>query len=248
MPTTICYHAVSTRLESPLAVSEAVLRAQMQQLSSAGLRGVGFTELERRRRAGEDCDGLIGITFDDGYESTLLARDVLSEFDFTATVYVLPTLIGSRRPMRWPGIEEWSDGPLSGELVPMDWSGVESLATSGWEIGAHTLTHPQLPYVSDGQLEHELGESRRQLHERLGNCDSVAYPYGLADSRVAAAARDAGFDNGVTLTGWFMHDERFLRPRLGIYRSDGVTRYRIKRSAPMTALRSMPLMLPRRSS
>lgn len=248
MATTLCYHGVSDVLESPLAVPAELLRDHMRRLAARGLRGVPFSELEHRRAAGEDVSGLVGLTFDDGYESTLTARDVLAEFGFTATVYVLPNLIGSGRPLRWEGIEQWSDGPHSAELVPMDWDGVESLIESGWEIGAHTLTHPNLTKVDDAQLREELESSRAGVIERLGRCESVAYPYGYADRRVGAAAAAAGFSNGVTLPGWFIHDDPHLRPRIGIYRHDVAWRYRVKSSSALTRLRSLPLLLPGRSS
>lgn len=247
MPISICYHAVSDTLDSPLAVARARLREHMSLLAGRGLSGVSFRELERRRDAGEDVAKLVGITFDDGYESTLVARDVLDEFGFTASVYVLPNRIGSGEPLRWEGIEQWSDGPLREELVPMTWDGVESLRESGWEIGAHTYTHPNLTKISDDQLAQELEGPRRDLVERLGECHSVAYPYGYADRRVADAAAAAGYTHAGTLTGWFIHDEPFLRPRIGIYRHDTAARYRVKCSRAMTALRSVPLLL-RRSS
>lgn len=248
MSITLCYHGVSDVLESPLAVSAELLRAHMRKLANRGLRGVAFSELERRRAAGEDTRSLVGITFDDGYESTLVARDVLDEFGFTATVYILPNKIGSGRPLRWEGIEQWSDGPHAGELVPMDWSGVESLTESGWEIGAHTITHPNLTKVDDEQLREELVDSREGVVQRLGDCASIAYPYGYADKRVGAAARAAGYENGVTLTGWFIHDDAFLRPRIGIYRHDTPGRYAVKSSSAVTRLRSLPLLLPGRTA
>lgn len=248
MTITLCYHGVSDVLESPLAVPAELLRDHMRRLADRNLKGVAFSELERRRAAGEDVSGLVGLTFDDGYESTLVARDVLAEFGFTATVYVLPNLIGSGQPLRWEGIEQWSDGPHASELVPMDWSGVESLIESGWEIGAHTLTHPNLTKVGDAQLREELVASREGVVERLGSCDSIAYPYGYADERVGAAAKDAGFVNGVSLPGWFIHDDPHLRPRIGIYRHDVAWRYAVKSSSAMTRFRSLPLLLPGRSS
>jgi peptidoglycan/xylan/chitin deacetylase (PgdA/CDA1 family) len=245
---TLCYHGVSDVLESPLAVPADLLREHMRKLADRGLRGIAFSELENLRSAGEDTSKLVGITFDDGYESTLVARDVLAEFGFTATVYILPNVIGSDQPMRWEGIEQWADGPFAGELIPMRWSGVESLIETGWEIGAHTVTHPNLTKVDDAQLKDELEASRAGVIDKLGSCESVAYPYGYADNRVGDAARAAGFANGVTLTGWFIHNDPFLRPRIGIYRHDTLRRYSVKSSSAVTRLRSLPLLLPGRSA
>lgn len=248
MPISLCYHAVSDRLDSPLAVTPARLREQMRVIAGAGLEVVTESELERRRQSGDDCSRLVSVSFDDGYKSTLVARDVLAEFGFTGTVYILPSVIGSREPMRWPGIERWADGPYRDELVPLNWDQVEQLKASGWEIGAHTITHPDLTSLDDAALARELRGAREQIVERLGACDSIAYPYGLADHRVAAAAKAVGFTNGTTLPGWIRYDEPLLRPRLGIYRNDGPWRYRVKISPALTALRSLPLRFAKRSS
>lgn len=248
MPLSLCYHAVSETLDCPLAVTTAQLRGHMRAIADAGYTVVTDHELDRRRRAGEDCSRTAAISFDDGYVSTLAARDVLAEFGFVGTVYVLPDLVGSGRPLRWRGIETYADGPHGGELIPMDWEQVVELKASGWEIGSHTLTHPDLTSLADDALAEELRTSRARLVDRLGECDSIAYPYGLAGPREAAAARSAGYATGVTLPGWIRHDEPLLRPRLGIYRGDGPRRYRVKISRPLTAARSLPLLFTRRSS
>lgn len=220
----------------------------MRILAEAGFQSVTDSEMERRRAHGHDCSRLVSVSFDDGYESTPAARDILAEFGFVGTVYVLPTLIGTAEPMRWRGIERWADGPDRDELVPMSWAQVEDLAASGWEIGAHTLTHPDLTALDDDELDHELRGSRELIVRRLGACEAVAYPYGLADDRVARAASAAGFGTGTTLPGWIRHDEPLLRPRLGIYRGDTSWRYRVKISRPLRSIRSLPLRLARRSS
>ncbi|MBK5230523.1 MAG: polysaccharide deacetylase family protein [Thermoleophilia bacterium] len=248
MPVSLCYHAISDRLDSPLAVTPARLREHMRVIASAGFDVITESELERRRQSGENCSRLASVSFDDGYVSTLVARDVLAEFGFTGTAYILPTMIGSREPMRWRGIEQWADGPDRDELLPLDWDQVEQLKASGWEIGSHTLTHPDLTALDDAALRRELRGAREQIVERLGRCDSIAYPYGLADHRVAAAAKAAGFTNGTTLPGWIHYNEPLLRPRLGIYRNDAPWRYRVKISPLLTTLRSLPLRFAKRSS
>ena len=50
-------------------------------------------------------------------------------------------------------------------------------------------------------LERELAGSRELLLERLGRCDSIAYPYGDYDDRVVRGAGAAGYRAACTLTG-----------------------------------------------
>ena len=76
---------------------------------------------------------------------------------------------------------------------------VRALAEAGCEIGFHTLRHHGLPSLGDGSLERELREGRDRLAEAAGHDAAVvAYPHGLVDDRVAAAARAAGFASGFT--------------------------------------------------
>jgi peptidoglycan/xylan/chitin deacetylase (PgdA/CDA1 family) len=76
---------------------------------------------------------------------------------------------------------------------------VAALASSGQEIGFHTLRHDPLPALEDNELAAALHDGREAL-ERLigGKITTISYPHGKADPRVAAAARTAGYDCGFT--------------------------------------------------
>lgn len=241
IPLALCYHAVSDRLDDDLAVTTEHLREQVEVLAQAGFRSVRFSELERMRIAGEDVSNVVALTFDDGYESTTKAGEILAEHDFIGTVFVLPPSLGSGVALSWPGIEHLSEGPQAGELVPMTWEAADALRERGWEIGSHTLTHPRLTEVSDELLEHEVRASRESLRERYGDCTAIAYPYGAADDRVARAAAAAGYECGTTLSRWHRHDTAHLRPRVGIYLSDDLRRFRIKIARWSRSLRAVPL-------
>ncbi|MBJ7348689.1 MAG: polysaccharide deacetylase family protein, partial [Thermoleophilaceae bacterium] len=241
----LCYHAVSDTLDCELAVTENQLRMQMRVLVERGYSSVTLSDLEQKRIAGEDVSQLVAVTFDDGYHSMTRAEAILHEVGFVATVFVLPPTIGSQRPLRWPGIEVWADGPKSDELVPLSWDQLDALRHGGWEVGAHTMTHPKLPQVSDDQLVSELEQSRSLLVARYGDCHAIAYPYGLANRHVAAAAAAAGFTTGTTLSAWHRTDEPLLRPRVGIYLHDHERRFRAKIAPWSRGLRSVPATLKR---
>jgi peptidoglycan/xylan/chitin deacetylase (PgdA/CDA1 family) len=245
-PLILCYHAVSDSFDSALAVKRDRLREQVELLAGRGYEFLTYTELERRRIAGTARPSQAALTFDDGYESTLIAADVLAEFGVPGTVYVLPPMIGHDSPLSWPGISHWTQGPTAVELKPMDWDQLGRLAERGWEIGSHTLTHPRLPTLPGDSLAVELAESRAQLIERLGRCDSVAYPYGNADRRVADAARAAGYESGTTLSKWHTADDPMLRPRVGIYLRDDLRRFKLKIARWSRAVRRLPALAPAR--
>ena len=74
------------------------------------------------------------------------------------------------------------------------------LVDAGFEVGFHTLDHESLDRLGDGELAAALHDGRERLEEISGRpLRTVAYPFGLADARVAHAARVAGYRVGYTL-------------------------------------------------
>jgi peptidoglycan/xylan/chitin deacetylase (PgdA/CDA1 family) len=77
--------------------------------------------------------------------------------------------------------------------------GLRRLAASGVEIGFHTRRHDLLPALGADELEHALRDGRGELEQVVGRpLTTISYPHGRANARVAAAARAAGFDAGLT--------------------------------------------------
>jgi peptidoglycan/xylan/chitin deacetylase (PgdA/CDA1 family) len=72
------------------------------------------------------------------------------------------------------------------------------LAASGVEIGFHTRRHDALPALGDAELAEAMRAGRSELEDVVGPLQTISYPHGLADARVAAAARAAGFEAGFT--------------------------------------------------
>lgn len=232
----LCYHSISDRWPSRLAVTTSQLDDQIGELVDRGYRGVTFSEVVTQPPKGAKR---LAVTFDDGYSS--LVRDalpVLESHGVPATVFV-PTGFPDREPeLIWPGIEDWARTPHRGELEPLGWDALRKLAARGWEIGSHTRTHPHLTRLGDAALEEELRESRVELERHLDRpCRSVAYPYGDVDERVIAAARDAGYVAGATLPARFELPRPLAWPRVGIYRGDDRWRFRAKVSRLSRRLR-----------
>ena len=71
----------------------------------------------------------------------------------------------------------------------LDWSQIEELLRAGFEIGSHTLRHPDLTRISKTELECELGQARQNLEQKLQvPVETFAYPYGRLNQAVQAAA------------------------------------------------------------
>jgi len=83
----------------------------------------------------------------------------------------------------------------AGALTPSE---VAALSVD-FEIAFHTRRHDLLPALEDVELRLALSEGRSEIEALVGHpLTAIAYPHGKADSRVAAAARAAGFVCGYT--------------------------------------------------
>lgn len=98
----------------------------------------------------------------------------------------------------WAGVLNLEVSRLdAGEGLPR--SGVRGLIRDGWEVDAHTLTHPDLTRVDGARLRAEVAGSRAAIRRDLGvAADFFAYPFGRYDAVVQAAVREAGFLGAVT--------------------------------------------------
>lgn len=219
-PLILSYHAVSGSWPSRLAIEPHVLREQLGRLSRLGYVGLTVSEAERRRLDGTLPERSVAVTFDDGYASTLRAEDILAEFGFPATVFVVTSFTESGRELFWPGIDTWIRTEHRHELEPADWKALEQLIEGGWEVGSHTVTHRLLTSLPDDVLDAELTRSREAIAARFGSCTSLAYPYGVSDRRVEAAALRAGYDVACTLSFSHERDEPHRRPRLELTTRD----------------------------
>jgi peptidoglycan/xylan/chitin deacetylase (PgdA/CDA1 family) len=230
----LCYHAVSGEWPSSLAVSPERLREQLGRLLAAGYEGATFSQVAR----GDAPRRALAVTFDDGYRSNLeLGLPVLRELGLPATVFVPTAHVGSERPMSWPGIEQWVGTEHEGELIPLSWGELRELQGHGWEVGSHTVTHPHLPALDDESLARELSVSKADCERELGTaCATLAYPYGDHDDRVATAASEAGYQAAAMLA--MGPESAFRWPRVGVYPPDSRTRFAVKTSPAVRALRS----------
>ncbi len=229
----LAYHAISEDWDSTLAVTPERFDAQLRHLVERGYRAVTFADAVARDEGGRR----VAITFDDGYRSVArLAKPILDAHGLSATVFVPTDLIDSERPMSWPGIDHWLDGPHADELIPMSWEEARALVEAGWEIGSHTRSHPRLTELGDEELARELAQSRLECEERLGiPCETIAYPYGDVDQRVVAAAMAAGY-SGAAAVAIRERPGSYLVPRVGVYNVDDDRVFRLKISRPLRRL------------
>jgi peptidoglycan/xylan/chitin deacetylase (PgdA/CDA1 family) len=221
-PIILAYHAVRSSPSSELGIRPAVLLKQLSFLRDRGYEGVTFTQSERLRRLGTLPPRCVVVTFDDGSASTLRALPILREVGFPATVFVVTNFMETQQPLRWSGLAT----SRTEERTPLRWEDCELLMQEGWEVGSHTVHHPNLTTIAADALEIELAESRATIIRRLGACSTISYPYGLANEHVADRARQLGYVAGCVLTRAHVVDAPLLRPRLALTEADvGLRQY-----------------------
>ena len=189
LPQVLMYHSISQPEvdQDPLCTSPERFGAQMLYLKRHSLRGVSMRELYLALNAGEAA-GLVGVTFDDGYEDFLdAAVPTLEKLGFSATVFVVAGMLGSEN--YW----EHGGGPRP-RLKLLGADGVREVSDRGMEIGSHTVTHPRLSGLDSETLIHEVEDSRQMLSEIVNApVEGFSYPYGDLDGPAVRAARGAGY-------------------------------------------------------
>jgi len=188
------YHGVAKcRLRDDLSllqVSPARFRRHMELLLTAGFSFVTLAELARRAGGGAPEPGLAAVTFDDGLRNNhTTALPILTEYGIPATVYVTIGFIG--------GVSPWI-GP-AGDGAMMQERELRELAGAGWELGAHTMTHPDLSALGYDACLREIEDSRVELERIAGvSVETFAYPFGRYGPEALAAARDSAVIAAVT--------------------------------------------------
>jgi peptidoglycan/xylan/chitin deacetylase (PgdA/CDA1 family) len=134
-------------------------------------------------------ESTVVITFDDGFADFVEhAVPVLTRHGLRSTMYVVTGCVG--------GTSSWLESIGEDQRPMLGWSDLNDLAGSGrgFEIGAHTHSHPQLDIIGRGAAWDEVRRSRGVLEDRLGRpVRSFAYPFGFHGSRIRALVRRAGF-------------------------------------------------------
>lgn len=193
----LAYHGIGASAPGTdphnLRITPQRFRAQLDLLLDAGFQLVTVAALAEKMDHGPPPPGFATLSFDDGMEdnySTLLP--ILREYGVTATIYVTAGTIGEPNP--------WTD-PAAG-LRMMTAHELRALAEAGLELGAHTVTHPDLSRLSREACLREMVESRATIERVTGaRVQTFAYPFCRYGDAAVAAARDAGFTAAVTCEG-----------------------------------------------
>lgn len=97
------------------------------------------------------------------------------------------------------------------------------------EIGAHTVTHANLPAHTDDQQRVEIAGNKARLEVIVGRrVESFAYPYGLHSARTVELVREAGYRRACACMGHAVRNSsemyRITRTELGDLDGDAFAR------------------------
>jgi len=187
----LVYHSVATDCAPAYRrwlVTPREFDGQLRALSARGYRPMTVQELAMRRRGGLSLpQRSCVITFDDGLADFAEgAMPVLTARGFPATLFVVSGLVGATA--RWLA-------PLGEGARPMlDWRALRNLHEAGVEIGAHTVSHPELDTLNRARARREMADSKHALEDGLGRAvKSFAYPHGYAAPVTRRLAEEIGY-------------------------------------------------------
>jgi peptidoglycan/xylan/chitin deacetylase (PgdA/CDA1 family) len=218
----LSYHGVAesnARVDPEfLRVSPAAFRGQLEVLLRAGFEIVTVADLAARANGAEPPPGMVALSFDDGMDDNhAYLLPILRDYGVPASVYVATGLVGKASPWMAPGTSRMM---TEDELFELHAAGVE--------LGAHTVTHPNLEELGYDECLQEMTASRDFLHELTGApIRTFAYPFCKYSADAVRAARDAGFEAAVTCH-WRGSWDPFEMKRVMITGKDGPPSFGLK--------------------
>jgi peptidoglycan/xylan/chitin deacetylase (PgdA/CDA1 family) len=226
----LMYHRISDETEGrhPYYETNTSPQAFARQLQFLREQGYSTVQLDRAWNclvAGETDKKYVMITFDDGYRDFYdAAFPILSQNGFTATVFVVTSKVNDCR------------SELKGKEC-LTWAEVRELHRHGMGIGSHTVSHPELKFLSPKEVDYEIGHSKEVIEDRLGApVKWFSYPYAFPEEypefvkRLEELLEAQGYEGGVsTILGTAQSSyNRFFLPRLPVNTWDDLRFFRAK--------------------
>jgi len=217
----LMYHEIADPSEtsSRLAVGPTALADQLAYLHDAGWETISAGALSAILADGEAVlpERTVVLSFDDGYESFYTrAMPLLARYGFTATLFMTSGWVKEARPPG-PGIP-----PM------LSWAQLSDVARAGIEIGAHSITHPELDQLTEQRLHDELFDSKKELEDKLGmEVPGLAYPFGYLSPAVREKALKAGYTYAYAVGNRIAtpQADAFAVPRLTVKRATSLAEF-----------------------
>jgi len=159
-----------------LTVTNETLAKHLDHLADNGYTPITFAQLRQMVLPPKP----VILTFDDGYKDAYdSVFKMLQERDMSGVFYIGSSFVGNQQYATWDQLAEMQE--------------------AGMEIGAHSVSHPDLAAASleeaRGQIDGSIQEIERQLQAEV---ITFAYPAGKFNPQTIELLRAAGILYGVT--------------------------------------------------
>lgn len=193
LPSVVVYHRFGAVVGDSMTVRTSAFAAQLEFLKERNVVVVPLRQLVDRIRDGNQPlpDKAVAITVDDGHKSVYTDMlPLVRRYNIPVTLFIYPSAISN------------ADYALT-------WRQLEELRQSGlFDIQSHTYWHPNFKnerrrLSADAYRDFvrvQLARPRQILAQRLGvTADLLAWPFGIYDDELIAAASKAGYVAGFSL-------------------------------------------------
>lgn len=208
----LAYHRFDPARAGATTTTVPVLEHQLDWLVAHGYTIVRLRDLvEGWQGRGPAVSGRDAVlTVDDGHESVYTyLYPIIRRRHLPVTLFIYPSAI--------------SNAPYA-----LTWAQLAEMENSGLvDIQSHTFWHPDFhkehahrtPEDYRAFVDTQLSRSRAVLEKRLGKpVDMLAWPYGIVDPELEAAAAKAGYIAGFAFAGGLAHagTDAFSIPRIPV--------------------------------
>lgn len=203
---------------------------QMAYLKKNGFTFYTASEMiEHYRENGVFPQNGITVTFDDGWKDNYTnAFPVLQRFGVKATIFVVPSCIGSASSKAMAEGEREREHLTREDILEMSGHGIE--------FGSHSMNHKLLDRVSPQEVRDEVEGSKKQLEDMLQRpCKTFAYPGGFYSDEARQSVENAGYIAGFsTVFGPADTIDIYALNRVEVFRRDRFLFQFAKKLAPFS--------------
>ena len=218
----LAFHKIQKSFDFSITyITPRRFEAQLKYLTNSGYQSISLHEyIVNKNINGKK----VIFTFDDASTSVFeFAFPLLTKYNFKASIFVITQFVG--KPNRW------DYNFLKKGYGHCDWEQIRTLASKGWEVGSHTVSHPNLRALSNRQSWYEIKTSKNILEDRLQMpINIISYPFGKYNERVLEKVKEAGYLGGCTLGYNYPHDQNFPYAifRRGVYLAEPFKLFQLK--------------------
>lgn len=197
----LCYHSVHPS-KAIRSATPPLFEQQIEWLQEH-CEIVSYRSIPRLMGASTAGRPLVAVTFDDGYDDNhRYAFPLLVAHGVPVTIFVTTGLLDQDRHVIHRFAKLW--GVSEDEVKGLTWNQISEMRAAGFDIGAHTRTHPVLSEMDEPEARDEIHRSRAAIEDHLGEAvPSFAYPFGKPREHISAMTRvivtELGFESAAVI-------------------------------------------------